>query len=166
MSKRIRFSISPDSLKAAIKEIKEYKADFGKKCDLVVKRLVEHGRKTAEERFALAQYDGERDIRVKVVKEGNKYAIVANGAAVAFIEFGAGVHYNGTNGNYPLPKPSGIVGIGEYGFKLGKNDSWSFEQGNVRVTTYGNPAAMPMYFTSVEMRQRLQDVVSEVFKND
>ena len=64
-----------------------------------------------------------------------------------------------------VPKPEGIVGIGEYGFKMGRQDSWTYEQGNVRVITYGNPAAMPMYFASVEMRQRLQDAVNEVFGN-
>lgn len=165
MSKTIRFSISPKSLKSAIKELKAYKAEFGHKCDLVVQKLVEYGRQTAEERFAFAQYDGEKDITVKIVKEGTKYMIVANGWAVAFIEFGAGVHYNGPDGHYPLPKPEGIVGIGEYGFKMGRNDSWTYQEGNVRVVSYGNPAAMPMYFASVEMRQRLQDAVREVFGN-
>lgn len=163
MSKRIKYGLSPKSLTKAIRDLKAYKSEFERKCDEVVSRLVQYGRDVAENRFLLAQYDGEKDISVTIRKDGTKYVIVANGYAVAFIEFGAGVHYNGTNGSYPLQKPPGIVGIGEYGFGYGKRDSWSFQQGNVWVTTYGNPAYMPMYFASVEVRARIQDAIREVF---
>lgn len=165
MSKRLAFKISPKSIGKVIREIKTYSRTFEEKCDEVVRRVVEYGKEEAEKHFMLAQYDGERDVVVSVVKDGTTYSIVANGHAVAFIEFGAGVYYNGTDGMYPIQRPPGIVGIGEYGKGQGKKDAWTYQENGVFVTTYGNPANMPMYFASVEIRNRLKDAVREVFGN-
>ena len=56
--------------------------------------LARIGMQEASVRFSTAQYDGTNDSNVTIEKTQNGYNVVANGNAVAFIEFGAGVHYN------------------------------------------------------------------------
>lgn len=163
MPKTIRFSLlNADSIKRAIKELKAYKKDFVRKCNEFAQKVAEIGRDEADRRFTLAVYDGQKDISIDVVEGKTGFLVEAKGDAVAFIEFGAGVHYNGS-GSYPLPKPEGVVPIGQYGYKLGRFDSWSFQENNVIITTHGNPAYMPMYFASVEMQSKLTDIAREVF---
>lgn len=86
--------------------------------------------------------------------------VFASGDDVAFIEFGTGVHYNDPD-TYPLPRPEGIVGIGQYGNKLGRFDSWKTPSGE---RTHGIPAAKAMYNASVQTEQEIDRIVKEVFK--
>lgn len=128
----------------------------------------------ASVRFLNAQYDGVNDAEVTTEPTENGYRVVASGNAVAFIEFGTGVHYN-ADASYPIAKPSGIVGIGEYGKGQGKRDEWQYvgEKGtngvlssdNKVVTTHGNPAQMPMYHALVAMQDEVERVVREAFRD-
>ena len=91
------------------------------------------------------------------------YCIKAEGKAVAFIEFGAGVYHN-SGEPYPKPRPDGIVGIGQYGKGLGKRQAWGFKDDSGElVITHGNPAAMPMWYASEEMRKNILKIAKEVF---
>lgn len=126
-------------------------------------KLAEYGAEEARVRFAGAQYDGTNDTRVTVEPVPNGYKIIASGGSVFFIEFGAGVYYNGSE-PYPEPRPAGIVGIGEYGKGKGKQNAWGFydDSGDL-VVTRGNPAAMPMYHASRVMFQDVERIAREVF---
>ena len=84
--------------------------------------------------------------------------------AVFFIEFGAGVYYNGSE-PYPEPRPKDIVGIGEYGHGWGKRQAWVFYDSNgEKVVTHGNPAEMPMFYAKEEVLVRLNEIAREVFQ--
>jgi hypothetical protein len=108
-------------------------------------------------------YDGTNDVSVHLDEISNGYAIVADGKAVAFIEFGAGVYHNGSE-PYPNPRPDGIVGIGEYGKGHGKRKAWGYlDENDELVITRGNPAAMPMWYASEEIKSSVLKVVREVF---
>jgi hypothetical protein len=108
-------------------------------------------------------YDGTNDVSVKLDETNNGYVIVADGNAVAFIEFGAGVYHN-TSEPYPNPRPQGIVGIGEYGKGMGKRKAWGYKDENdTLVITRGNPAAMPMWYASEEIKKSVLRVAKEVF---
>lgn len=136
--------------------------------------LARIGMQEASVRFTTAQYDGSNDSTVTIEQTQNGYNVVANGKAVAFIEFGAGVHYN-SGASYPLPKPSGIVGIGEYGKKQGKKDEWRYKgeagtngtpsSDGRTIKTHGNPAQMPMYHALVAMQDEVYRIVREAFRN-
>jgi hypothetical protein len=56
------------------------------------------------------------------------------------------------------------VGIGEYGKGHGKQQAWGFrdESGDL-VITRGNPAAMPLWYASEEMRDAIKAKFVEVF---
>lgn len=96
--------------------------------------------------------------------EDNTLTISANGNAICFLEFGAGVYYNGNGSNYPYPKPSEIAGIGEYGKGRGKQEWWVFKTDDGKKEwTHGNPAMMPMQHTLSDIRASIQELAREVF---
>lgn len=159
----IQCKLSERGIDHAIKELKQYKQDFLKREEKLLERLAEIGLKEASVRFTTAMYDGVNDVSVHLDAIGNGYAIVADGKAVAFIEFGAGVYHN-TSEPYPNPRPDGIVGIGEYGKGHGKRKAWGYKNENDElVITRGNPAVMPMWYASEEIKNSLLKVVREVF---
>jgi hypothetical protein len=56
------------------------------------------------------------------------------------------------------------VGIGEYGKGYGKRQAWGFrDESGELVVTHGNPAAMPMWYASEEMRNSIKQKFVEVF---
>lgn len=164
---------SKSSISNAVKELRQYQRWVKQKSIELAEALSRVGIYEASYRFAGAQYDGTNDVHVERTQDNaGSYTITAHGQAVAFIEFGAGVYYN--SGEYPLPKPEGIVGIGEYGNKNGRKRGWVYKEENglgssgkvVKpglVFTRGNPQAMPMYYASKEMQDKLLSVAKEVF---
>lgn len=167
----ISVKLNRKSIDAAIKQLARYKQDFLNKEKRLLEGLANIGVREASIRFTTAMYDGVNDSTVTLDKTSTGYAIVAEGKAVAFIEFGTGVYHNSSE-PYPNPRPSGIVGIGEYGSGKGKRRAWYYKgepgsngeiQKNGVVKTRGNPAAMPMWYASEEMRRSILQVVREVF---
>ena len=160
----IKTTLDKQEINRAIKELKAYKQAFLQREKDLLKGLAEIGLKEASVRFTTAMYDGTNDVSVHLDETNNGYAIVADGKAVAFIEFGAGVYHN-TSEPYPNPRPSGVVGIGEYGKGMGKRKAWGYKNENDEVViTRGNPAAMPMWYASEEIKNSVLKVAKEVFK--
>lgn len=159
----IKCTLDKESIDRAIKELKAYKQDFLKKEKQLLEGLAEIGLKEASVRFTTAMYDGVNDVTVRLDGKNNRYVITAEGKAVAFIEFGAGVYHN-TGEPYPNPRPEGIVGIGEYGKGKGKRKAWGYlNENNEVVITRGNPAAMPMWYASEEIKNSVLRIAREVF---
>ena len=164
MGKRvIEMDLSTASIAKAIAELKAYRDSLDAKMDKLVEELAYIGVQEASFRFTTAIYDGVNDTEVTLEPIANGYCIKAEGHAVFFIEFGAGVYHN-PGEPYPDPRPNGVVGIGEYGKGYGKRPAWGFrnEDGEV-VITRGNPAAMPMWYASEEMRNAIKQKFVEVF---
>ena len=156
-------SLSASSIDNAIKELKAFQYSLEQKKDKLLEELANIGVKEASVRFTTAMYDGVNDSSVTLETISNGYCIKAEGKAVAFIEFGAGVYHN-PGEPYPNPRPSGIVGIGEYGKGHGKRQAWGFrDDSGELVITHGNPAAMPMWYASEEMRSKILKIAREVF---
>lgn len=163
MAKVIKMGLSTKSINDAIKELKAFRDSLEGKKDKLLKELGEIGVREASVRFTTAMYDGVNDSDVTLESTNNGYAIVAKGKAVAFIEFGAGVYHNGSE-PYPDPRPAGIVGIGEYGKGYGKRNTWVYrDDAGDKVFTHGNPAAMPMWYASEEMRSQIETIARRVF---
>lgn len=159
----IKCKLDERDINRAIKELERYKQEFLKREKRLIEGLAEIGLREASVRFTTAMYDGTNDVSVRLDTSNNGYVIVAEGQAVAFIEFGAGVYHN-TSEPYPNPRPNGIVGIGEYGQGKGKQKAWGYKNENDElVITRGNPAAMPMWYASEEIKNSVTKVVKEVF---
>ena len=159
----ITMGLSSKSISQAIRELKSFRDSLEAKTKVFLEELAHIGVKEASVRFTTAMYDGVNDSSVTLKPIDSGYCIVAEGKAVAFIEFGAGVYHN-PGEPYPNPRPDGIVGIGEYGKGYGKRQAWGFrnEDGEL-VITHGTPAAMPMWYASEEIKNSVLKVAKEVF---
>ena len=164
MSKTIiKCGLSEQDVNGAIAQLNTFKQKFLAKERELLRALAEIGLKEASVRFTTAMYDGVNDVSVRLDETNNGYVIMADGQAVAFIEFGAGVYHN-TSEPYPNPRPEGIVGIGEYGEGHGKRKAWGYyDDSGGLVITKGNPAAMPMWYASEEIRNSILRIAREVF---
>lgn len=153
------------SIGDAIKQIEKYQKWVEQKSKRLCEELAKIGAQTASVRFSSAMYDGTNDVYVTVTETDKGFKIDADGQAVCFIEFGAGVWHNGWE-PYPNQRPPGVVGIGEYGKGMGKRNGWMYtDASGEKVFTRGNPAAMPMFYASEEIRQKVQQIAKEVFSN-
>lgn len=171
--KKIRMTLSTSSIKDAIRQLEEHKRELSFKTMLFVQRLGEVGLRTVE---AHKQSRGDSDFNdleahvelERISDMSVKAKLILHGKDVAFIEFGAGVHYNGTGGSSPNPygQSLGMI-IGSYGKGYGLDDSWIYydEESGRFKTSYGTEAAMPMYLADVEIRRQFIEVAKEVFGN-
>lgn len=155
------------------KKIEARKNNFANKGQIFLQKLAEAGLTVAQAQFRTAQYDGVNDVVVKVeVLDKNRVAVVANGQAVAFIEFGTGISYPK---EHPKAQQMGAV-RGSFGQGKGNNESWTYygetgtdgvairdsDKGTV-VRTKGNPPARAMYYASQEMIGKITQIAEEVF---
>lgn len=165
MSRTITIDIfDPASIDAAASEIRDYAEWVKGKTAELARRLADMGAVNVSLGYSRAVYTGDNDISVTVEQQGeNSYAIVANGEAVLFIEFGAGVTYGY---GHPQPSVGGTpMGPGTYPSDKGHwNDpkGWWIPGGE---HTYGNPPSMTMYLTAKELRNQLEDIAREVFSS-
>ena len=141
----------------------------------LLQKLGEFGVDTEGARFETARYDGTNDVTVKAEwTDENTLTIHADGQAVAFIEFGTGVHFKESH-----PKAAEFGAIrGTYGHGLGKLDMWRYRgdpgtHGEVyddphlphfgMVATYGNPPARAVFDTAKDLREKVAEIAQEVF---
>ena len=153
MSKSFAVSLSEESILQLSERLAEYKDWVREKADMLSKKLAIVGIYEASVRFNGAYYDSDRG-----------YSIVAKGTQVCFIEFGAGVYYNGFE---PHPKrPAEVLPIGGYGKHKGSQEAWGYysSDGELHIT-HGTPAAMPMYHASQKVEHELLSIAREVFSD-
>ena len=164
MSKVIRMTLDHASIQAAIRELNAYKAWVIQKTEELTRRLAEIGAVNVSLGFARVFYTGDKDIDVTVEQlDENRYAIVASGETVLFLEFGSGITYGYGHAD---PNVDGIpMGPGTYPSDKGHWDNphgWWIPGGE---HTYGNAPAMAVYLTGKELRERLVEIAKEVFRS-
>jgi len=172
---KISMTLNPDSIEAAIQQLETYVGSFQAKVAELRRRLGAAGYLIAEQGFEDAVYDGRNDVSVEMMDDQDVLVIRASGYTVLFIEFGTGVTFQTY---HPKRNEMGIGDVGTYGHGLGKlNGGWRYkgEKGtngkddpdhDGYVHTYGNPANMPMYNASRQMRSEVLQIAREVFKDD
>ena len=181
MGKTIEVNVfSSKSIKQAINQLKEYKKWILKKTEQLIKELAEAGIDVIDENMEKASYtydskgiqsgsNTSHTTEVKIKKTGDTVTanLVVNGEELMFIEFGAGVYYNGSAGNSPHPKGAvnGMI-IGSYGKHHGIQKVWGYysDSGNL-VLTHGVEAQMPVYKAEMEIIQTYIDVARRAFNN-
>lgn len=161
---KIKVSLSPSSIDAAIKQLEDYSKDLDRKAQELCKRLADMGAMYAEWNFSGVLYAGDIDYKITVDRvNANTYAIKANGETVLLMEFGAGVKHG-----YGHPQAAEFgMGPGTYPNGKGHWDDpkgwWFGEKGNW-THTYGNAPGMPMYNAAKDLRKEILDIAREVFK--
>lgn len=166
MSRTITFDVfDPASIDAAVKDIRDYSKWVQKKTKELSKRLAAIGVTLAAIEYSRVPYHGLKDVNlsIEIGAKPNQYDIVAAGETVLILEFGAGVTYGY---GHPQPSVEGThMGPGTYPSEKGHWDDpkgWYIPGGE---HTYGNPPSMAMYLTAKELRNRLLEVVREVFSS-
>ena len=179
---QIKVRLSDAGLRDAERQIQEYKTTLNKKARALSFRLSWLGLEVAKVRFANAEYAGSNDVKCHINQKDKTCTIVAEGKAVAFIEFGTGVTHQGwgaagTVG--PLPLPDNIGEHGTYGKENGKHNRWYYygESGNAGTPvkevdgkgqlnyTSGNDAAMAMWGAVEEMASQVEATWREVWNS-
>lgn len=171
--------LSVKGLENLRKQLEEYKNSIlPSKIDEFVKRLAEVGLPVIEQNIAEAgfTYD-EKGIQSGSNTEHNTYikvdsligmsqaTLVLEGREIFFIEFGAGVTYNGSADSSPHPKgaENGFL-IGTYGMGHGSQQVWGYyADGGELVLTHGTKATMPMYKASLEIQKKVIEIAKDVF---
>lgn len=170
--KIIRFGLSARDIDKAMRELEQYKQDIIRKTDLLRERVAERLAELSRDGFAGAVVDdllkgGQRtaQVDVSIDQRDNITLVIARGEDAVWVEFGAGVHYNGSAGTSPHPKGSELgFTIGGYGKGMGKKDVWGFyEDGKLRLT-HGAHATMPMYNAVKTVCDEIAEIAREVFQ--
>lgn len=149
------------SIAQAIKGLQDYKLWVLAKEKELRDRLAAIGATVASLQFARAIYNGTNDVTVRVDNTGSVAVIYAEGSAVAFIEFGAGIKHG-----YGHPE-AGKFGVGPGTYPDGKGH-WDNERGwwyGHNQHTYGNPPAMAMYQAREQMVEQITQIAKAVFAN-
>lgn len=164
--KVVDVDLSTDGILKAVKFINDYNRWVGDMTNMLVRRLAKIGKDIAQSGDDEARRDGSEGgtLSVDVDQVGlftTRATISYKGTQVAFIEFGAGVHFNtpvGTSG-HPLGEQFGYT-IGSYGYGLGKFDSWTKPDG---TRTHGTHAEMPMWNARKFILDNLEIIAKDVF---
>ena len=164
------------SIDDAVKKLNDYAESIQKKAQTLIERLASKGYLVTETGFGTAIYDGTNDVSVELLEDEGKIVIRASGYTVMFIEFGTGVTFQTY---HPKRSELGIGDVGTYGHGLGRlNGGWRYPAENGAGTygepdqkhpgyihTYGNPANMPMYNASKDIRSEVLKIAREVFQS-
>lgn len=175
MSRTITINIfNPASIDAAVKEIRDYAEWVKRKMDELRERVAYFIAKDASAVFNTAVADdliGEGavigSVDVVVEDNGNMTLVIANGEDAVFMEFGAGVYYNGGVGSSPNPLGAALgYTIGSYGKGNGAKAVWGFkgEDGALHLT-HGVPASMPLYRALQSVVNDIEQIAREVFSS-
>lgn len=176
----IKVKLSEKGIRDAQDAIVKYQTELQSKAEKFVEALGQKGLSVAKVRFANAKYAGKNDVKCDIKTDGTKCTIIAEGDAVAFIEFGTGVTHSGWGASGtvgPIPLPDGIGEHGTYGQGKGNHKGWYYygEAGNAGVPvdgkkglcyTSGNDAAMAMWGAVEEMAAQVEATWREVWMND
>ena len=177
MSKTITIDVfDPASIDAAVREIKAYSQWVQRKTDELRERIAYFIAKDASAVFntAVAEDDMREGIitgsvEVSVEPQGdNTTVIIASGKDAVFMEFGAGVYYNGAVGSSPNPWGTGLgFTIGSYGKGNGRKEVWAYDGGDGQIhLTHGTPASMPLYRAVQSVSRDIVKIAREVFASD
>lgn len=174
----INVSLSESSIQGAIRQLQQYKNWLIKKTSQLVKELAEVGIPVIDENMAKASYTyDEKGVRsgsdtshhsyveIKSAGEYVEAKLIVEGKELMFIEFGAGVFYNGAAGSSPHDKGvvNGMV-IGSYGEHHGVQKVWGYyDDDGTLVLTHGVEAQMPVYKADMEIIQKYVEVARRVF---
>ena len=164
--RRIKCTLSSDSLFKAAKAVQEYKNSLNRKVDEFVERLADIGVETISATLSdIPQEEKDTDSPQvgHTAVSGGRIEVYLSGTQVLFIEFSAGITF-GSN-NYPLPSGASY-GAGTYPGKWHWDDpgGWWYRKDGESHHTYGNKAYMPMYNADAQMRQQIERIAKEVFR--
>lgn len=174
-SRVIRFKLSESEIDEAIKQLTEYRQEIVKKTELLREKVAERLRDEVRMGFDGAIVDEQilkggsislkyAQVDVSIDNRGSVTVVVASGEDAVWVEFGTGVHYNGSLGSSPHPHGTELgMTIGGFGKGNGKKETWGFyDEGELKLS-HGIPARMPMSNAVITICNSIQEIAKEVF---
>lgn len=169
----INVQLSEAGIQQAIKELDDWNKEFQGRVQVFTQKLANEGYRITKAKIASIPAGYKKDtINVSVDESPEGYLTYSvsysvTGKEAIFLEFGAGVHYNGPLGSSLHPKAGNMnadVTIGSWSFGpngkgLAGNDGW-FYGGRY---THGTPTYMPVYSGAQELAQKIRQIAKEVF---
>lgn len=156
---QITLELSSRSCDKALKQLERYEKRVRPKMDEVCKRLAMLGRDEAQRFFDMAE-NGNTGTIVTIQKIENGWSIVASGEKVYFVEFGTGDAVTNEHGfSVSVPVYPGSFSE-ENGQQYSVYGYW-FYGGELLTET---PIYAPMYHADRKIRENVQQVFREVFK--
>lgn len=173
MNKVINVTLDSASIDAAVREIEAYGRRVQRKMDELRERIAYFIAKDASAVFntAVAGDDLREgtitgNVQVSVEQKGNNVTlIIADGKDAVFMEFGAGVYFNGPVGSSPNPLGTELgFTIGSYSTHKPDKEIWGYkgEDGEIHLT-HGTPASMPLYKAVQSVTRDIERIAREVF---
>lgn len=177
--KKIKLNIlSQSSVQKAIDELNKEQGKIERRIKKFLQELVKVGIPVIDRQMELASKsvggDGVEsgsdtehttNATYEKIPNGYKVTLTLKGKDVLFVEYGAGVYYNGSVGQSPHPKgaENGFL-IGSYGEGHGKQKTWYYKNDNGEVVkSHGTKATMPLYFAKNQIIQDFVRIAREVF---
>lgn len=167
--KTLNIDLSVKSLDDAIRYLENYELNFNAKLKRFLERLGDIGIHEIDSRMAGITGDSDLEhyayIKVNQYGEYAEATLVLQGKDIAFIEFGAGIHYNGSVGSaaYDWAAQHGYT-IGSYGKGQGAKDYWFYEdESGVSNMSQGTQAAKPLYSAEQKIKEQVRSIAKEVF---
>lgn len=162
---RIRVNLTNrDSVREALKELRDYKKEVSRRANEVVTRLAEMGTKIVDMQFSIVADEDPPEVYCLV--NGNSAMIIAEGENVVFLEFGTGVDV--------LDK-TGDLGMETEGLPPIYSGSWSETQGSGVFARHGywhyngrfyagTTHTLGFYYASKEIREKAVEEAKRIFK--
>ena len=162
-------ALNPDSISKAASRVRKLQRAYVNKSREFVRRLTEKGIKVIYENL---NGDGDSEYpepSVPHVMMGHKDGMMTatlrlRGEDVMFVEFGAGIHYNGPAGSSPHPMGVELgYTIGSYGQGNGAYEYWFYEKDGTTHISEGTEATMPMWKADKAIRDDFANIAKSVF---
>jgi hypothetical protein len=173
VNKVINVKLTSSGIEAAIRELRKYERRLYRKSVVLRERVSYFISKDASAVFntAVAGDDLREgtiagNVQVSVEQKGNNVTlIIADGKDAVFMEFGAGVYFNGPVGSSPNPLGTELgFTIGSYSTHKPDKEIWGYkgEDGEIHLT-HGTPASMPLYRAVQRVWKDIDRIAQEVF---
>ena len=163
---------SAKSLLKAAKAVERYRDKLIDNNEVFLEQLLDNGMMMARDHLSNVadDYDPpdfEADKPKSIGGGGNMSATLSLvGEQAAFVEFGAGIHYNGMPGDSPHPLGVELgYTIGSYGMGQGRKEHWYYKDGGTWKITEGTPAAMPLFHAKQAIEDTVFMTAKEAFRS-
>lgn len=161
----------PKSVTAAIAELKDVRAEWRRKANLLCETVAAMiADQVSENLSEIDMSDDLKDISTHTATpripmyaayaKGNTVVVEENGGEIAFIEFGAGIYHNGGRSNPLADKVQFETAIGSYGQGNGNKKYWFVAH---NLISCGTPAYMPIYRAIEAVKPKIPMIAREIF---
>lgn len=159
-----------DSIKNAISEIQDLKAEWKRKANVCSEMIAAMLAAQIEANLDAIPYTDDiinlndhvptpKSTGFGVMPHGN--SVIVRGMEVAFVEFGAGIYHNSSGETNPLSEAVQFsTDIGSYGKGQGLNNYWFIAHNRI---SRGTPMYMPIHRAILAIQGQIPTLVRQVF---